>query len=185
MSGYLPTNIVSITDGQAILSTELFNDGSRPALDAGISVSRLGSSVQPRALRAVSSQAKGWLTELKEVFRISELTSDLDDTILSKLARGTAVAECLKQDRAEIILPSTSPVILIGSCYGLLDFVPQTVCSIFLRECRSRRKVLMARRFVRRALFEKRSLTRAESALVGMDIMNLISDGGYNVPSSL
>lgn len=139
LSGYLPTNIVSITDGQAILSTELFTSGYRPALDVGVSVSRLGSAVQPRVLRFISSVAKGWLTELKEISKISELTADLDDTTLLKLARGTAVAKSLKQDRAEIIAPTVAPILLYGSCYGLLDYIEEKSFQIILSDIKNSR----------------------------------------------
>jgi F-type H+-transporting ATPase subunit alpha len=185
LSGYLPTNIVSITDGQAILSTELFTSGYRPALDVGISVSRLGSAVQPRVLRSISSAAKAWLTEFKEISRISELTADLDDTTLLKLARGTAVAQSLKQDRAEIITPTVAPLLLYASCYGLLDYIEEKSLQAVLSDIKDPKYLKTSRRFIRSSLQEKRPLLGFQLGLLCCDVIALVTAKGHKVGNNL
>jgi F-type H+-transporting ATPase subunit alpha len=187
LSGYLPTNIVSITDGQAILSMELFTTGFRPALDSGISVSRLGTSVQPRALRAISSSAKAWLTELKETARIAELTSDLDATTTLKLARGSAVAESLKQDRAETIEPSAALKLLYASVFGFLDVIPEPETNLkpLLQLIKDPTYLKASSRLIKRCLQEKRALNPSEISVLALDLMVLINSKGYPVSSNL
>jgi F-type H+-transporting ATPase subunit alpha len=125
LSAYLPTNIVSITDGQAVLLSELFNAGVKPALDISLSVSRLGSSVQPPAMRAVSSKLKIQLTEIRSVQRLAGLSSDLDPEAARLIRRGEILSEILKQDKNESFLPEETIYALYISCYGLLDALPK------------------------------------------------------------
>ena len=97
ISAYIPTNVISITDGQIFLTTDLFNAGQRPAVDSGLSVSRVGSSAQIKAMKKVASSLKIELANYNEMLDFSRFGSDLDDTTKSILRHGAVLMEVLKQ----------------------------------------------------------------------------------------
>merc|ERR1712060_942225 len=97
VSAYIPTNVISITDGQIFLSADLFNSGLRPAINVGISVSRVGSAAQPKAIKKVSGKMKLELAQFAELEAFSQFASDLDEATQKQLARGTRLREILKQ----------------------------------------------------------------------------------------
>mmetsp|Transcript_139657 Transcript_139657/g.254070 ORF Transcript_139657/g.254070 Transcript_139657/m.254070 type:complete len:531 (-) Transcript_139657:90-1682(-) len=191
LSGFLPTNLVSITDGQAVLSRDLFNDGFRPALDAGISVSRLGSSVQPRALRAVSSRLKIALTEFKTVSRVADVTTDLSDDMLLQLTRGKALRETLKQDVGEVCTPAKAAVILHAATYGSFDLIPTeavkeattALCAKILEEGSSSDAIDKARSLILRAIQEDIALKPAEVYILLFAIKKCLTKLGYAAPN--
>lgn len=121
LSEYLPTNIVSITDGQAVFLAELFSQGKKPALDATQSVSRLGGSVQPPALKGPSSFLKLQLTQIQGVRRISGVSSDVDPETKATLKRGIILDEILKQDINESYSPKKTLYYIVAGCSGALD----------------------------------------------------------------
>jgi F-type H+-transporting ATPase subunit alpha len=102
VSAYIPTNVISITDGQIFLSKDLFNSGIKPAIDVGISVSRVGSAAQIKAMKQVAGKLKLELAQFAELEAFSQFASDLDQATLRQLARGQRLRELLKQ-------PSSSP----------------------------------------------------------------------------
>jgi F-type H+-transporting ATPase subunit alpha len=102
VSAYIPTNVISITDGQCFLETDLFNAGVRPAINVGISVSRVGGAAQPRAMRDVAGRLRVDLAQYRELEAFAAFGSDLDKTSQQQLARGARLVELLKQ-------PSASP----------------------------------------------------------------------------
>ncbi|HEX4727559.1 MAG TPA: F0F1 ATP synthase subunit alpha [Jatrophihabitans sp.] len=102
VSAYIPTNVISITDGQCFLETDLFNAGVRPAINVGISVSRVGGAAQPRAMRAVSGRLRVDLAQYRELEAFAAFGSDLDKASQQQLARGARMVELLKQ-------PASSP----------------------------------------------------------------------------
>jgi F-type H+-transporting ATPase subunit alpha len=102
VSAYIPTNVISITDGQCFLETDLFNAGVRPAINVGISVSRVGGAAQPRAMRAVSGRLRVDLAQYRELEAFAAFGSDLDRASQQQLARGARMVELLKQ-------PASSP----------------------------------------------------------------------------
>src|ERR1700710_2467218 len=102
VSAYIPTNVISITDGQCFLETDLFNAGVRPAINVGISVSRVGGSAQPKAMRAVSGRLRVDLAQYRELEAFAAFGSDLDRASQQQLARGARLVELLKQ-------PASSP----------------------------------------------------------------------------
>src|ERR1700712_2052234 len=102
ISAYIPTNVISITDGQCFLETDLFNAGVRPAINVGISVSRVGGSAQPKAMRDVAGRLRVDLAQFRELEAFAAFGSDLDKTSQLQLARGARLVELLKQ-------PSASP----------------------------------------------------------------------------
>lgn len=99
VSAYIPTNVISITDGQIFLETELFNAGIRPAVNPGISVSRVGGSAQIKAMKKVSGPLKLLYSQYRELQSFAQFGSDLDDDTKARLAQGERIVEVLKQDR--------------------------------------------------------------------------------------
>lgn len=101
VSAYIPTNVISITDGQIFLETDLFYQGIRPAVNVGISVSRVGSSAQIKAMKQVSGSIKLNMAQYREIAAFSQFASDLDDSTKKLLAKGERLVELMKQDQYE------------------------------------------------------------------------------------
>jgi F-type H+-transporting ATPase subunit alpha len=138
VSAYIPTNVISITDGQIFLSNDLFNSGIRPAINVGISVSRVGSAAQTKAMKQVAGKLKLELAQFAELEAFSQFASDLDNATLNQLARGTRLREILKQPQnSPLSVPQQVAVIYMG-INGFLDDIPVTtvkkVCSELLNQ---------------------------------------------------
>jgi F-type H+-transporting ATPase subunit alpha len=99
VSAFIPTNVISITDGQIFLETELFFSGIRPAINVGLSVSRVGSAAQTKAMKKVAGKIKLELAQYREMAAFSQFASDLDASTKQLLARGERLTELLKQDQ--------------------------------------------------------------------------------------
>ena len=97
VSAYIPTNVISITDGQIYLETEMFNSGFRPAVNPGLSVSRVGGSAQIKAMKKIAGPIRIDLAQYRELASFSQFGSDLDDDTKNKLAQGERIREVLKQ----------------------------------------------------------------------------------------
>jgi F-type H+-transporting ATPase subunit alpha len=97
VSAYIPTNVISITDGQIFLETDLFNQGIRPAVSVGLSVSRVGSSAQIKATKQVGGKLKGELAQFRELAAFAQFGSDLDAKTKAQLERGARIVELFKQ----------------------------------------------------------------------------------------
>jgi len=132
LSAYIPTNVISITDGQILLETDLFNTGVRPALNAGLSVSRVGGNAQTRAMRQVAGKLRLDMAQYRELATFAQFgTSDLDKATLSQLQRGQRITEILKQPQY-IPMPLDKEVtILFAVTNGYLDDVPVDKIAIF------------------------------------------------------
>ncbi len=117
ISQYIPTNIISITDGQIFLETDLFNSGQRPAVSAGLSVSRVGSNAQVKAMKQVAGRLKLDLARFRELAAFSQFASDLDPATQRQLARGTRLVEVMKQSQYHP-LPVEEQVMVIYSATG-------------------------------------------------------------------
>merc|ERR1711981_1034478 len=100
VSAYIPTNVISITDGQIFLSADIFNSGMRPAINVGISVSRVGSAAQVKAMKTVAGKLKLELAQFAELEAFSQFASDLDAATQAQLARGARLRELLKQPQS-------------------------------------------------------------------------------------
>ena len=125
MSAYIPTNVISITDGQAYLETDLFNSGIRPALNAGLSVSRVGGNAQTKAMRQVAGQLRMAMAQYRELATFAQFgTSDLDKSTLSQLERGRRITEVLKQPQYTPISLDKQVIILFAVNNGYLDEIP-------------------------------------------------------------
>merc|ERR1711935_786005 len=121
VSAYIPTNVISITDGQIFLSNDLFNSGIRPAINVGISVSRVGSAAQTKAMKKVAGKLKLELAQFAELEAFSQFASDLDEATQKQLARGTRLREVLKQPQSSPLSVSEQVALIYTGINGFLD----------------------------------------------------------------
>ncbi len=126
VSAYIPTNVISITDGQIFLETDLFNSGIRPAVNVGISVSRVGGSAQIRAMRQVAGSLRLDLAQYREMAAFAQFGSDLDAATQRMLARGTRLVEVLKQGQYEPLSVEHQVLIIYAGTNGFLDQFPES-----------------------------------------------------------
>lgn len=126
ISAYIPTNVISITDGQIFLETDLFYQGMRPAVNAGLSVSRVGSSAQTKAMKKSSGKLKLYLAQYRELAAFSQFGSDLDQSTKDELNRGKRLIELLKQPQYSPIDSALEVAIFYSASRGYLDDVPVT-----------------------------------------------------------
>jgi proton translocating ATP synthase F1 alpha subunit len=123
VSAYIPTNVISITDGQIFLETELFYKGIRPAINAGLSVSRVGSAAQIKTMRQISGSLKLELAQYREIASFAQFGSDLDDATRALLSRGERLTELLKQDQYKPLSVEYQIVSLYSGTGGFLDLI--------------------------------------------------------------
>ncbi len=124
VSGYIPTNVISITDGQIYLEPELFYGGVRPAVNAGLSVSRVGGAAQTKAMKQVAGMLRLDLAQYRELAAFAQFSSDLDKATLAQIERGKRMIELLKQDQY-VPMPVDEQIVLIfAGTQGHLDDVP-------------------------------------------------------------
>jgi F-type H+-transporting ATPase subunit alpha len=121
VSAYIPTNVISITDGQIFLSSDLFNSGIRPAINVGISVSRVGSAAQIKAMKKVAGKLKLELAQFAELEAFSQFASDLDKATLQQLGRGQRLRELLKQAQNSPIPVEEQVALIYAGTNGFLD----------------------------------------------------------------
>ncbi|MGC1435736.1 MAG: F0F1 ATP synthase subunit alpha [Terriglobales bacterium] len=124
VSAYIPTNVISITDGQIFLETDLFNSGVRPAVNVGISVSRVGGSAQIKAMRQVAGSMKLELAQYRELAAFAQFGSDLDKATQNQLNRGQRLVEVLKQKQFSPLPFSKQILIIFAGTNGFLDDLP-------------------------------------------------------------
>jgi len=123
ISAYIPTNVISITDGQIFLETELFNQGIRPAVNVGLSVSRVGSAAQTKAMKKVAGSIKLELAQYREMAAFAQFGSDLDATTQKLLNRGSKLTELLKQDQYSPMTVAQQVIAVFSGVRGFLDKV--------------------------------------------------------------
>ena len=121
VSAYIPTNVISITDGQIFLETELFNQGIRPAVNVGLSVSRVGSAAQTKAMKKVAGSIKLELAQYREMAAFAQFGSDLDQATQKLLNRGSKLTELLKQNQYSPLTVSEQVVLIYAGVKGFLD----------------------------------------------------------------
>ena len=134
VSAYIPTNVISITDGQIFLETDLFNSGVRPAVNPGISVSRVGSAAQIKAMKKVSSSLKLLYSQFKELQSFSQFGSDLDQDTKERLDKGERIVEVLKQGRNSPVTVENQVVIIYAVVNDYLKDIPIELISDFETE---------------------------------------------------
>ncbi len=138
MSAYIPTNVISITDGQIFLETDLFYQGIRPAVNVGVSVSRVGGSAQIRAMRQAAGSLKGELAQYREMAAFAKFGSDLDASTQRLLARGERLTELLKQPQYAPLQVEEQVVVIYAGTRGYLDAIPTSAVGRFETELLSR-----------------------------------------------
>ena len=134
LSAYVPTNVISITDGQIFLEGDLFNAGIRPAVNVGNSVSRVGGSAQIKAMRQVAGTMRLDLAQYREMAAFAQFGSDLDKATQLQLAKGERLVEILKQDQYEPLPVEKQVVIIYAANSGYLDDFPVSECGRYERE---------------------------------------------------
>ena len=133
VSAYIPTNVISITDGQIFLETDLFYQGVRPAVNVGLSVSRVGSSAQTKAMKQVAGKIKGELAQYREMAAFAQFGSDLDAATQKMLARGARLTELLKQPQFSPLKMEEQVVVIFAGTRGL-DPLPVNAIGRFEQE---------------------------------------------------
>jgi F-type H+/Na+-transporting ATPase subunit alpha len=137
VSAYIPTNVISITDGQIFLSSDLFNSGLRPAVNAGISVSRVGSAAQTKAMKKVAGKVKLELAQFAELEAFAQFASDLDKATQNQLARGQRLRELLKQPQYSPLSVADQVAIIYAGINGYLDDIPAPAVTEFTKGLRN------------------------------------------------
>jgi F-type H+-transporting ATPase subunit alpha len=140
VSAYIPTNVISITDGQIFLSGDLFNAGVRPAINVGISVSRVGSAAQIKAMKQVAGKLKLELAQFAELEAFSQFASDLDQATRNQLARGQRLREILKQPQNSPIPVEEQVAIIYTGINGFLDDIEVSKVKRFIIDLRTNLK---------------------------------------------
>ena len=134
VSAYIPTNVISITDGQIFLETDLFNAGIRPAINIGISVSRVGGNAQTKAMKQVAGRLKLDLAQYREMAAFSQFESDLDEETKKLLNRGAKVTQLMKQDKNKPYRLGEEVAVLWAANKGFIDAVPVAKVTDFENE---------------------------------------------------
>ncbi|XGV87876.1 MAG: F0F1 ATP synthase subunit alpha [Limnothrix sp. BL-A-16] len=132
VSAYIPTNVISITDGQIFLSADLFNSGLRPAVNAGISVSRVGSAAQTKAMKKVAGKVKLELAQYDDLAAFAQFASDLDKATQDQLARGQRLRELLKQPQYSPLGVEEQVAVIYAGINGYLDEIPVNLITKFV-----------------------------------------------------
>jgi proton translocating ATP synthase F1 alpha subunit len=131
VSAYIPTNVISITDGQIFLESKLFNEGIRPAINVGLSVSRVGSAAQVKGMKEIAGTLKLELAQFREVESFASFASELDEATQHTLFRGLRLIELLKQKQATPIEASVQIILIYAGMKGYLDKLLISQVSIF------------------------------------------------------
>ena len=159
VSAYIPTNVISITDGQIFLETDLFYQGIRPAVNVGISVSRVGSSAQIKAMKQVTGPLKGELAQYREMASFAKFGSDLDASTQKLLARGARLTELLKQPQYAPLAVEEQVCVIYAGTRGYLDRVPVNAVGRYeaglLGLLRGKQKALLTAIRTKKALDDK------------------------------
>jgi F-type H+-transporting ATPase subunit alpha len=157
VSAYIPTNVISITDGQIYLETDLFYSGVRPAVNVGLSVSRVGGSAQIKAMRQIAGSLKLDLAQYREMAAFAQFGSDLDATTQKMLARGARLVEVLKQGQYKPQSIERQIVILYAASNGYVDALPVDAIGRYEQELQSFMESQHPE--IYKAILEKRELT--------------------------
>jgi F-type H+-transporting ATPase subunit alpha len=164
VSAYIPTNVISITDGQVFLSSDLFNSGLRPAINVGISVSRVGGAAQTKAIKKIAGTLKLELAQFDELAAFSQFASDLDAATQAQLARGKRLRELLKQSQFSPLNLAEQVAVVYAGVKGLIDDVPVDQVVLFARELREYLKSSKPE-FISKVMSEKQLSDEAEAML--------------------
>ena len=166
ISAYIPTNVISITDGQIYLESDLFNSGIRPAINAGLSVSRVGGSAQTKAMKKVAGRLRLDLAQFREVEAFAQFGTDLDEATQQQITRGLRVRELLKQGQYVPFRLGEQVALIYAGTKGFLDAVPLKKVAMFKEELISLLKKTDTIDFVTEVAKEKTLTENLEKHLV-------------------
>ena len=180
ISAYIPTNVISITDGQIFLESNLFYKGIRPAIDVGASVSRVGSAAQIKAMKQVAGKIKLELAQYREMEAFSQFASDLDAATKKLLARGARLTQLLKQDQYSPLTAAEQVVVIFAGTRGYLDDIPVDDVSDF------EEKLLEYLRSSGKALLGKVEEKKSMGDDLEREVVSMIDNfkKGYSAPSA-
>ncbi|MFM9104607.1 MAG: F0F1 ATP synthase subunit alpha, partial [Cyanobium sp.] len=164
VSAYIPTNVISITDGQVFLSSDLFNSGLRPAINVGISVSRVGGAAQTKAIKKIAGTLKLELAQFDELAAFSQFASALDAATQAQLQRGKRLREILKQSQFSPLNLAEQVAVVYAGVKGMIDEVPVESVVEFCRELRDYLKTNKAD-FITKVMSEKQLSDESEAML--------------------
>ncbi len=164
VSAYIPTNVISITDGQIFLSADLFNSGLRPAINVGISVSRVGGAAQTKAIKKIAGTLKLELAQFDELAAFSQFASDLDEATQRQLGRGKRLRELLKQAQFAPLNLAEQVAVVYAGVKGLIDEVPVEQVTKFASELREYLKT-SKQDYINKVLTEKKLSDDIEAVL--------------------
>jgi F-type H+-transporting ATPase subunit alpha len=157
VTGYIPTNIISMTDGQLYVSTPLFSEGFKPAIDIGLSVSRIGSKVQWPAMRKLAGILRLEYIQFKELERLTRIKAGVSEAVEKRLRKGRVVAEILKQDKNSPVPVEEQIIVLFALTNGYMDhLMPEQVNAY---QSGLREKIKRDKPDLVRELIEKKDLT--------------------------
>jgi F-type H+-transporting ATPase subunit alpha len=168
VSGYIPTNVISITDGQIYLEPELFNAGVRPAVNVGLSVSRVGGAAQTKAMKQVAGTLRLDLAQFREMAAFAQFGSDLDAATLAQIERGKRMVELLKQNQYVPITMEDQVILLFAGTQGHLDDIPVEAIGKF--EVEFSKFMKGTKDDIRTELAEKKEITDDLKAKLGQAI---------------
>ncbi|HEY0966217.1 MAG TPA: F0F1 ATP synthase subunit alpha, partial [Opitutaceae bacterium] len=168
VSAYIPTNVISITDGQIFLETDLFNQGIRPAVSVGLSVSRVGSSAQIKATKQVGGKLKGELAQFRELAAFAQFGSDLDAKTKAQLDRGARIVELFKQP-AFAPAPIEQQVVTLWAIqkgyYDGLEIKKVTAAAVSIRDFFATRKDALLTEIRTKAALDKDLEAKIQAAM--------------------
>ncbi|MFA5510902.1 MAG: F0F1 ATP synthase subunit alpha, partial [Candidatus Kapaibacterium sp.] len=173
VSAYIPTNVISITDGQIYLEPNLFNAGIRPALNVGISVSRVGGSAQIKAMKKIAGPLKLELAMFRELEAFSKFGSDLDKSTQAKLKRGALLTEILKQKQFSPLSVDKQIILIYAATNGYLDEIPLEHIDRFEKEYFDYMNNLHSD--VLNDILDRKEITKENNEKLGDAIKNFIS----------
>jgi F-type H+-transporting ATPase subunit alpha len=131
VSAYIPTNVISITDGQIFLETKLFNEGIRPAINVGLSVSRIGSAAQTKGMKQVASSLKLELAQYREIESFASFASELDPSTQKVLNRGIRLVSVIKQQNKHVLPVELQTLLLFAAMNGYFDTISDKKLEVF------------------------------------------------------
>jgi F-type H+-transporting ATPase subunit alpha len=181
VSAYIPTNVISITDGQIFLSADLFNSGLRPAVNVGISVSRVGSAAQPKAIKQVAGKLKLELAQFAELEAFSQFASDLDAATQQQLSRGQRLRELLKQPQNSPFSTEDQVAIIYAGTNGYLDRVPVSEVRTYLSSILEYLKTTVPE--YRKKIRESNAINADTEELLKSSLTEYSSRSDYAVPT--
>ncbi|MBI6545346.1 MAG: F0F1 ATP synthase subunit alpha, partial [Cyanobacteria bacterium NC_groundwater_1444_Ag_S-0.65um_54_12] len=168
VSAYIPTNVISITDGQIFLETDLFNSGIRPAINAGISVSRVGGDAQTKAMKKVAGKLRLELAQYRDLAAFAQFASELDKATQAQLARGQRLTELLKQPQYSPLTVGQQVILIHAATAGMLDDIAVNQIARFKTELLAYLKASQGElvdRITQSGKFEEQERTAAQAAV--------------------